>query len=119
VTICAAMLLERLGHDASGVFIVDETGFAKKGVRSQGAAPVHRQPPERPTTAAGSVLAYASSRGGVDRSGALSADILDRGSGRVRRARIRLAQVRDKPQQGVAMLAGARRGGPVGWRDRG
>jgi SRSO17 transposase len=34
-------VLEQLGDDATGVFIVDETGFVKRGVRSAG-APVHR-----------------------------------------------------------------------------
>ncbi|MBP2367249.1 hypothetical protein JOF36_002945 [Pseudonocardia parietis] len=29
-------VLDQLGDDASGVFVVDETGFIKKGVRSAG-----------------------------------------------------------------------------------
>jgi SRSO17 transposase len=36
-------VIEHLGDTATGVFVVDETGFIKKGVRSAGCGvPVHR-----------------------------------------------------------------------------
>jgi len=112
-------VLERLGHDASGVFIVDETGFVKKGVRSAG---VQRQ--YTGTTGKidncqlGVFLAYASSRGRalIDRELYLPTSWTEdpaRCAGVGIPAGTGFAT---KPQQGVAMLARAHAAGVLsGW----
>ncbi len=113
-------VLERLGDPVSGVFVVDETGFIKKGIRSAG---VQRQ--YTGTTGKidncqlGVFLAYASSRGRalVDRELYLPTswtEDRDRCAAPASRTEVGFAT---KPQLGVAMLArawrrrGARRGG--------
>ena len=82
-------VLDHLGDPASGVFVVDETGFIKKGRRSAG---VQRQ--YTGTTGKidncqlGVFLAYASVHGsGVDRPRALPAHLVDRGPGPLRARR--------------------------------
>ncbi len=112
-------VLERLGDDATGVFIVDETGFIKKGVRSAG---VQRQ--YTGTTGKidncqlGVFLAYASSKGRalIDRELYLPTSWTEDPQ------RCAAAGVPDgtgfatKPQQGVAMLARAHAAGVLtGW----
>ena len=112
-------VLERLGDDASGVFIIDETGFIKKGVRSAG---VQRQ--YTGTTGKidncqlGVFLAYASSRGRalIDRELYLPTSWTEdppRCAGAGIPAGTGFAT---KPQQGVAMLARAHAAGVLsGW----
>jgi SRSO17 transposase len=112
-------VLDRLGDDATGVFVVDETGFIKKGVRSAG---VQRQ--YTGTTGKidncqlGVFLAYASAKGRalIDRELYLptswtedpkrcAAAGIPEGTG-----------FQTKPQQGVAMLARAHSAGVLsGW----
>jgi SRSO17 transposase len=101
-------VLDELGDTASGVFVIDETGFIKKGVRSAG---VQRQ--YTGTTGKidncqlGVFLAYASKRGRalIDRELYLPASWTED------RERCRRADVPDdvefatKPQLGTAMLA--------------
>jgi SRSO17 transposase len=114
-----AYVLERLGDTATGVFIIDETGFIKKGVRSAG---VQRQ--YTGTTGKidncqlGVFLAYASSKGRalIDRElyvptswtedpDRCAAAGIPAGTG-----------FATKPQQGVAMLARAHAAGVLsGW----
>ncbi len=112
-------VLERLGDGATGVFIVDETGFIKKGVRSAG---VQRQ--YTGTTGKidncqlGVFLAYASVRGRalIDRELYLPTSWTE-DPDRCARAGIP-AEVgfATKPQQGVAMLARAHTAGVLtGW----
>lgn len=107
-------VLDRLGDPASGVFVIDETGFIKKGTRSAG---VQRQ--YTGTTGKidncqlGVFLAYASSRGRalIDRELYLPTSWTEDAD------RCADADVPDgvgfatKPQLGVAMLARAWRAG--------
>jgi SRSO17 transposase len=59
-----AYAVEHLGEEASGVLIVDETSFLKKGARSCGVAPQYAGTIGRSANAqVGVFLAYASSRG--------------------------------------------------------
>jgi SRSO17 transposase len=112
-------VLDQLGDDATGVFIVDETGFVKKGVRSAG---VQRQ--YTGTTGKidncqlGVFLAYTSSRGRalIDRELYLPTSWTEDPD------RCAVAGIPDgtgfatKPQQGVAMLARAHAAGALtGW----
>ena len=64
-TICATIVLAHLGDEASGVLIVDETGFLKKGSKSCGVARQYTgtagDTVELPRS--GVFLAYASERG--------------------------------------------------------
>lgn len=112
-------VLERLGDPVSGVFVVDETGFVKKGTRSAG---VQRQ--YTGTTGKidncqlGVFLAYASSRGRalVDRELYLPTSWTE-DPGRCARADVPDGVgFATKPQLGVAMLARAWRAGLLeGW----
>ena len=112
-------VLETLGDEASGVFVVDETGFIKKGVRSAG---VQRQ--YTGTTGKidncqlGVFLAYASNRGRalIDRELYLPTSWTE-DPGRCARAGIPAdAGFATKPQLGVAMLNRAYRAGVLtGW----
>jgi SRSO17 transposase len=112
-------VLEHLGDPASGVFVVDDTGFVKKGVRSAGVA-------RQSTGTTGKVdncqigvfLAYASKHGRalVDR------ELYLRTSWTEDRDRCARAGVPDevgfatKPQLGIAMLERARTAGVLsGW----
>ena len=112
-------VLEHLGDDATGVFVVDETGFIKKGVRSAG---VQRQ--YTGTTGKidncqlGVFLAYASAKGRalIDRELYLPTSWTEDPT------RCAAAGIPDgtgfatKPQQGVAMLARAHAAGVLsGW----
>jgi SRSO17 transposase len=112
-------VLEQLGDTATGVFIIDETGFIKKGVRSAG---VQRQ--YTGTTGKidncqlGVFLAYASCRGRalIDRELYLPTSWTED------RDRCAAAGIPDgtafatKPQQGIAMLARAHAAGVLtGW----
>jgi SRSO17 transposase len=112
-------VLDQLGDDASGVFIVDETGFIKKGVRSAG---VQRQ--YTGTTGKidncqlGVFLAYASVKGRalIDRELYLPTSWTedpDRCAAAGVPGGVGFAT---KPQQGVAMLARAHAAGVLsGW----
>jgi len=109
-------VLDELGDTASGVFVIDETGFIKKGVRSAG---VQRQ--YTGTTGKidncqlGVFLAYASNKGRalIDRELYLPTSWTDD------RERCRRADVPDdvefatKPQLGTAMLARAHTAGAL------
>lgn len=114
-------VLEHLGDAASGVFIIDETGFIKKGVRSAG---VQRQytgtSGKIDNCQLGVFLAYASDRGRalIDRELYLPVSWTED------RERCRRADVPDevefatKPQLGTAMLARAHEAGaltPTSW----
>lgn len=114
-------VLEHLGDAASGVFIIDETGFIKKGVRSAG---VQRQytgtSGKIDNCQLGVFLAYASDRGRalIDRELYLPVSWTED------RERCRRADVPDevefatKPQLGTAMLARAHAAGaltPTSW----
>ncbi len=112
-------VLEQLGDAATGVFIIDETGFIKKGVRSAG---VQRQ--YTGTTGKidncqlGVFLAYASRRGRalIDRELYLPTSWTE-DPDRCARAGIPDGTgFATKPQQGVAMLARAHAAGVLtGW----
>jgi SRSO17 transposase len=112
-------VLNELGDAASGVFIIDETGFIKKGVRSAG---VQRQ--YTGTTGKidncqlGVFLAYASARGRalIDRELYLPTSWTE-DPDRCARAGIPDGTgFATKPQQGVAMLARAHAAGVLtGW----
>ena len=112
-------VLNELGDAASGVFIIDETGFIKKGVRSAG---VQRQ--YTGTTGKidncqlGVFLAYASARGRalIDRELYLPTSWTE-DPDRCARAGIPAGTgFATKPQQGVAMLARAHAAGVLtGW----
>ena len=113
-------VLAELGDQASGVFVVDETGFIKKGVRSAGvAAPIHRHHREDRQLSDRRVPGLRLSPwAGVDRPRALPAHRLDRGPGALQR----LPAIPDeigfatKPQLGVAMLERAHAAGVLtGW----
>ena len=94
--------LDALG-DESGVFIIDETGFIKKGVRSAGVQrPVHRyQRKDRQLSVGGVPGLRVGTRAGVDRSRALSSEVMDRRPGPVRRGRdSRRHRVRDQARAG-------------------
>ena len=112
-------VLEKLGDRASGVFVVDETGFVKKGVRSAGVARQYTGTTGKiDNCQIGVFLAYASTRGRalIDRALYLPTAWTED------RARCTAAGIPDevgfatKPQLGVAMLerahtAGVRRAG--------
>lgn len=109
-------VLEELGDQASGVFVVDETGFIKKGLRSAG---VQRQ--YTGTTGKidncqlGVFLAYASTKGRalIDRELYLPASWTE-DPGRCARAGIPEGTgFATKPQLGIAMLARAWRAGQL------
>ena len=112
-------VLEHLGDQASGVFVIDETGFVKKGVRSAG---VQRQ--YTGTTGKidncqlGVFLAYASNRGRalIDRELYLPTSWTE-DPDRCARAGIPAeAGFATKPQLGVAMLSRVWRAGMLtGW----
>jgi SRSO17 transposase len=107
------------GEQASGVFVVDDTGFVKKGIRSAGVARQYTGTTGKVDNCQlGVFLAYASSRGRalIDRELYLPTSWTED------RDRCARAGVPDevgfatKPQLGVAMLARAHRAGVLtGW----
>jgi SRSO17 transposase len=112
-------VLEKLGDRASGVFVVDETGFVKKGVRSAGVARQYTGTTGKiDNCQIGVFLAYASTRGRalIDRALYLPTAWTED------RARCTAAGIPDevgfatKPQLGVAMLERAHTAGVLtGW----
>ena len=112
-------VLDHLGDQASGVFIIDDTGFIKKGVRSAGVARQYTGTTGKVDNCQiGVFLAYASSHGRalVDRELYLPTAWTED------RPRCTRAGVPDevgfatKPQLGIAMLERAHRAGVLlGW----
>jgi SRSO17 transposase len=112
-------VLDQLGDVDTGVFVVDETGFIKKGVRSAGVARQYTGTTGKiDNCQVGVFLAYASSRGRalIDRELYLPTSWTED------RVRCAAAGVPDgvgfatKPQLGVAMLKRAHAGGVLtGW----
>ena len=112
-------VLSELGDATSGVFVVDETGFVKKGVRSAGVARQYTGTTGKiDNCQIGVFLAYASVRGRalIDREWYLPTAWTED------RARCAAAGIPDKvgfaskPQLGVAMLERAQAGGVLsGW----
>lgn len=112
-------VLDRLGDEASGVFVIDETGFIKKGLRSAG---VQRQ--YTGTTGKidncqlGVFLAYASNQGRalIDRELYLPTSWTEDPDRCLRAGIPAEAGFATKPQLGVAMLSRAWRAGVLtGW----
>ncbi len=58
-------VLDHLGDPAAGVFVVDETGFVKKGRRSAGVQRQYTGTSGKSTGQLGVFLAYTSSKGGA------------------------------------------------------
>ena len=117
--ICRDYVIERLG-DPSGVLVLDETGFLKKGRHSVGVARQYSGTAGRiENCQVGVFLGYASpKRTRPDRPPSLSAKGLDRG----RASAAKAAGVPDdvefatKPKIGVAMVAAALEAGvPCAW----
>jgi SRSO17 transposase len=112
-------VLDALGDQVSGVFVVDDTGFIKKGVRSAGVARQYTGTTGKVDNCQiGVFLAYASSRGRalIDRELYLPTSWTED------RDRCTRAGVPDevrfatKPQLGIAMLERAHRAGVLsGW----
>jgi len=112
-------VLDELGDQASGVFVVDETGFVKKGVRSAGVARQYTGTTGKiDNCQIGVFLAYSSARGRalIDRELYLPTAWTED------RARCTAAGIPDevgfatKPQLGVAMLERAHADGVLsGW----
>jgi SRSO17 transposase len=112
-------VLERLGDSGTGVFVVDETGFVKKGVRSAGVARQYTGTTGKiDNCQIGVFLAYASSRGRalIDRELYLPTAWTE---DRHRRARAGVPPevgFATKPQLGIAMLERAAAAGVLtGW----